>query len=94
MPEAREVKKLGEIATSQYGFTASGEQAEVGPRFLRITDNRINPRVRRRSLFLQAIDLELVMWPIFARAGLETRPTFDDHSIMVSSKLTFTRIGG
>lgn len=35
--------KLSEICTTQYGFTASSQTEEVGPRFLRITDMNKDP---------------------------------------------------
>lgn len=38
VPEGWEVKKLGELARTQYGYTASAEMEEQGPKFLRITD--------------------------------------------------------
>ncbi|MBD2384371.1 restriction endonuclease subunit S [Cylindrospermum sp. FACHB-282] len=38
IPESWEIKQLGELVTTQYGYTASAEEKEVGPKFLRITD--------------------------------------------------------
>lgn len=38
VPEGWEVKKLGELARTQYGYTASAEIEQHGPKFLRITD--------------------------------------------------------
>lgn len=38
MPAGWEVKKLGELVQTQYGFTASAEAEGHGPKFLRITD--------------------------------------------------------
>ncbi len=38
MPEEWEVVRLGEIVNFQYGYTASGEDKNIGPKFLRITD--------------------------------------------------------
>jgi len=38
VPEEWEVYRLGDIATSQYGYTASAQRDNVGPKFLRITD--------------------------------------------------------
>ncbi|MGB6016449.1 MAG: restriction endonuclease subunit S, partial [Nodosilinea sp.] len=37
-PEDWEVKRLSELVTTQYGYTASAEDQEIGPKFLRITD--------------------------------------------------------
>lgn len=38
VPEGWEVCKLGELVSSQYGYTASATQENIGPKFLRITD--------------------------------------------------------
>lgn len=38
IPKGWEAKKLSEIVITQYGYTASAESDEVGPKFLRITD--------------------------------------------------------
>jgi type I restriction enzyme, S subunit len=38
IPEGWEVKRLSELVTTQYGYTASAEDQEIGPKFLRITD--------------------------------------------------------
>lgn len=38
LPKGWEVKRLSEIVNTQYGYTASAESDEVGPKFLRITD--------------------------------------------------------
>ena len=38
MPSGWEVKKLGELVRTQYGYTASAETEGDGPKFLRITD--------------------------------------------------------
>lgn len=38
IPAGWEVKQLSELVTTQYGYTASAEDEEVGPKFLRITD--------------------------------------------------------
>ena len=38
VPEGWGVKKLGELARTQYGYTASAEIEQHGPKFLRITD--------------------------------------------------------
>ena len=38
VPEGWEVKKLGELTRTQYGYTASADMEEQGPKFLRITD--------------------------------------------------------
>lgn len=37
-PERWEVDKLSRFVDTQYGYTASAEEEEVGPKFLRITD--------------------------------------------------------
>ena len=38
VPEGWEVKKLGGLVRTQYGYTASADMDEQGPKFLRITD--------------------------------------------------------
>ena len=38
VPEGWQVKKLGELVRTQYGYTASAETEGEGPKFLRITD--------------------------------------------------------
>ncbi len=38
LPEGWEEKRLSELVTTQYGYTASATQEKVGPKFLRITD--------------------------------------------------------
>jgi type I restriction enzyme, S subunit len=38
VPEGWELKKLGELVRTQYGYTASAETEGEGPKFLRITD--------------------------------------------------------
>jgi type I restriction enzyme S subunit len=38
VPDGWEVKKLGELVKTQYGYTASADMEEEGPKFLRITD--------------------------------------------------------
>ncbi len=38
VPEGWEGKRIGELVDTQYGYTASGEEKEVGPKLLRITD--------------------------------------------------------
>jgi len=38
IPDGWEVKKLGELVQTQYGYTASSEAEGLGPKFLRITD--------------------------------------------------------
>jgi type I restriction enzyme, S subunit len=38
IPEGWEVKRLSELVTTQYGYTASADSEETGPKFLRITD--------------------------------------------------------
>jgi type I restriction enzyme S subunit len=40
MPEAWEVRPLGELGSFRYGFTASAQDHDTGMRFLRITDIR------------------------------------------------------
>jgi len=42
IPEGWEVKKLSELCSTQYGYTASAVDEPVGPKFLRVTD--INKR--------------------------------------------------
>lgn len=49
VPEGWEVKKLGELTRTQYGYTASADMKERGPKFLHITD-----------IVPDAIDWELV----------------------------------
>jgi type I restriction enzyme S subunit len=38
IPDGWQVKKLGELVNTQYGYTASADMEEQGPKFLRITD--------------------------------------------------------
>jgi type I restriction enzyme S subunit len=38
IPEGWEIRKLGQLVRTQYGFTASAEMEGEGPKFLRITD--------------------------------------------------------
>jgi type I restriction enzyme, S subunit len=38
VPEEWKVKKIGELVSTQYGYTASAGEEEIGPKFLRITD--------------------------------------------------------
>jgi len=38
LPKGWEARRLSEIVNTQYGYTASAESDEVGPKFLRITD--------------------------------------------------------
>jgi type I restriction enzyme S subunit len=38
VPEGWEIKNLGKLARTQYGYTASADMEEQGPKFLRITD--------------------------------------------------------
>jgi type I restriction enzyme S subunit len=42
IPEGWEVKKLSDLCSTQYGYTASAVNEPVGPKFLRVTD--INKR--------------------------------------------------
>lgn len=45
IPGGWKLRKLGELIKTQYGFTASSDEKEIGPKFLRITDiaqERIN----------------------------------------------------
>lgn len=38
IPEGWEVKKLNELVTTQYGYTESASEQEIGPKFLRVMD--------------------------------------------------------
>ena len=38
VPDGWKVKKLGELVRTQYGYTASAESEDIGPKLLRITD--------------------------------------------------------
>ena len=75
IPEGWEVKKLGELVTTQYGYTASATNESVGLKFLRITDiadtridwdkvpNCIIPEKERKKYLLENGDM------VVARTG-------------------------
>ena len=45
IPEGWEIKRLGELVETQYGYTESAQETRIGPKFLRGTDINKNPYV-------------------------------------------------
>jgi type I restriction enzyme, S subunit len=56
IPKGWEIKKISEICTTQYGYTASAVKDPVGPRFLRLTDMNKNLLVDWQSVPFCRID--------------------------------------
>jgi type I restriction enzyme S subunit len=77
-----EIKKLGEIAKINYGYTEKASYTEVGPRFLRIIDIK-NDGVKWCSVpYCECCDSDLLKFQleeddiVFARTGATTGKSF------------------
>ena len=56
MPRDWDVKKLGDIGTLQYGYTASAIKRSEGTHFVRITDLNDDGKIKWKSLPTCKID--------------------------------------
>jgi len=50
IPKGWEIKKVADICNTQYGYTTSASDEQVGPKFLRITDMNKEPWIEWRNV--------------------------------------------
>jgi type I restriction enzyme, S subunit len=81
-PEGWDVKKLGEIAKINYGYTEKASFTEVGPKFLRITDIKDNCVEWRSVPYCECSESNLPKYLleeadiVFARTGATTGKSY------------------
>lgn len=77
-----EIKKLGDVATINYGYTASATEIPNGPKFLRITDIQNNVVYWEKVPYCQIDNNDLPKYQlnegdiVFARTGATTGKSF------------------
>ncbi|MFH2043698.1 MAG: restriction endonuclease subunit S [Pseudomonadota bacterium] len=82
LPDGWEIKKLGEVAKINYGYTEKASFTEIGPKFLRITDIKDNGVEWSSVPYCECSDLDLPKYQleeadiVFARTGATTGKSY------------------